>query len=233
MLSNKFRAFYLLRQTWRANIFAQKNDRGRLGMATPRYHIKVMRLARHPFLKRWLRSVILLLALAAGPVAADQSDPGLDRLFDELKRTGNTAEADRLTAEIWQRWVAHGSDRRAGELMRLGMNLMNSGLLAQAEQVFSALIDERPDFAEAWNKRATIRFLQGDDAGSRRDIARVIDLEPRHFGALSGLGMINMRAGDLQAALRAFEAALRVNPHLDQAVDITAKLRRRLGGQTL
>ena len=114
MLSTKVRAFYLLRQTWRANIFAQKNDRGRLGMATPRYHIIAMSSARHPFLKRWLRSVILLLALAAGPVAADQSDPGLDRLFDELKRTGNTAEADRLTAEIWQRWVAHGSDRRAG-----------------------------------------------------------------------------------------------------------------------
>ena len=136
-------------------------------MAGPRYHIVLMSSARHPFLQRWLRSVILLLALAAGPVAADQSDPGLDSLFDELKRTGNTAEADRLTAEIWQRWVAHGSDRRAGELMRLGMNLMNSGLLAQAEQVFNALIDERPDFAEAWNKRATIRFLQGDDAGSR------------------------------------------------------------------
>ena len=233
MLSTDVRAFYLLRQTWHANICAQKNGRGRLGTATPRYHINVMSAARYPILQGWLRSVILLLALTAGPVAADQSDPDLDRLFDELQRTGNTAEADRLTAEIWQRWVTHDSDQRAGELMQLGMNLMNSGLLGQAEQVFSALIDERPDFAEAWNKRATIRFLQGDDAGSRRDIARVIDLEPRHFGALSGLGMIHMRAGDLQAALQAFEAALRVNPHLDQAVDITAKLRRRLRGQTL
>ncbi|MEC9144926.1 MAG: hypothetical protein VYB26_00950, partial [Pseudomonadota bacterium] len=66
-----------------------------------------MSSARHPILQGWLRSVILLLALTAGPVAADQSDPGLDRLFDELQRTGNTAEADRLTAEIWQRWVTH------------------------------------------------------------------------------------------------------------------------------
>ena len=90
-----------------------------------------------------------------------------------------------------------------------------------------------PDFAEAWNKRATVRFLIGNDAGSRRDIARVMELEPRHFGALSGLGMINMRSGDLQAALQAFEAALRVNPHLDQAVDVTEQLRRRLRGQPL
>ena len=178
-------------------------------------------------------SLALTLTLASGPVVADQSDPGLDRLFEELQRTGDAAEADRLTNEIWQRWVAHDSDQRADELMRSGMGLMNRGLLAQAEQVFSTLIDARPDFAEAWNKRATIRFLRGDDVGSRQDIIRVIDLEPRHFGALSGLGMIHMRTGDLQAALQAFEAALRVNPHLDQAVDITARLRRELRGQTL
>ena len=178
-------------------------------------------------------SLALTLTLASGPVVADQSDPGLDRLFEELQRTGDAAEADRLTNEIWQRWVAHDSDQRADELMRSGMGLMNRGLLAQAEQVFSTLIDTRPDFAEAWNKRATIRFLRGDDVGSRQDIIRVIDLEPRHFGALSGLGMIHMRTGDLQAALQALEAALRVNPHLDQAVDITARLRRELRGQTL
>ena len=132
-----------------------------------------------------------------------------------------------------QRTVAHDSDRRADRMMRDGMDLMNRGLLEQAEQLFSALIGARPDFAEAWNKRATVRFLRGDDAGSRSDIVRVIELEPRHFGALSGLGMIHMRAGDLQAALQAFEAALRVNPHLDQAVDLTARLRKRLRGQTL
>ena len=199
----------------------------------PRHHIFHMTTARHPYLSRLLQATLLLLALSTGPVAADQSDPGLDRLFDELQRTGSEAEVDRLTGEIWQRWVAHDSDRRADRMMRDGMDLMNRGLLEQAEQLFSALIGAQPDFAEAWNKRATIRFLRGDDAGSRRDIVRVIELEPRHFGALSGLGMIHMRAGNLQAALQAFEAALRVNPHLDQAVNITARLRKRLRGQTL
>ena len=158
----------------------------------------------------------------------------LGSIWWQMEQTGPTARncARRVTL-IWRRWITHASDQRANSLMQDGMELMNRGLLDQAEQVFSALIDERPDFAEAWNKRATIRFLRGDDTGSRRDIARVIDLEPRHFGALSGLGMIHMRAGDLQAALQAFEAALRVNPHLDQAVDITARLRQQLRGQTL
>ncbi|MEC8122164.1 MAG: hypothetical protein VX113_09625, partial [Pseudomonadota bacterium] len=75
-----------------------------------------------------------------------------------------------------------------------------------AERIFTEIISAHPTHAEAWNKRATVRFMRGDDKGSRSDIARVIDLEPRHFGALSGLGMINMLSGDLPAALQAFGA---------------------------
>ncbi|MEK9960369.1 MAG: tetratricopeptide repeat protein [Rhodobiaceae bacterium] len=167
------------------------------------------------------------------PAAADQTDPALDRLFTELVRTGSDAEAEQLTSEIWTRWIASDGDPDADRLMQSGMALMNRGVLDGAEQVFSQLIHERPDFAEAWNKRATVRFLLGDDTGSRRDIARVIDLEPRHFGALSGLGMINLRNGDPAAALQAFEAALQVNPHLDRAVDVARQLRKQLRGQPL
>lgn len=180
----------------------------------------------------WLLFVGLIMGMAM-PAASDQTDPALDSLFKDLVRTGNKAEAEQLTSEIWSRWIASDGDADADRLMQSGMTLMNRGMLGSAEQIFSKLIQDHPDFAEAWNKRATVRFLRGNDAGSRRDIARVIDLEPRHFGALSGLGMINMRSGDLQAALQAFEAALRVNPHLDQAVDVTSQLRKQLRGQPL
>ena len=167
------------------------------------------------------------------PAVGDQTDPALDRLFTELGRTTSHAEAKQLTSEIWTRWIASNGDADADRLMQSGMALMNRGVLDGAEQVFSQLIYRRPDFAEAWNKRATVRFLLGDDAGSSRDIARVIDLEPRHFGALSGLGMISLRNGDPAAALQAFEAALRVNPHLDQTVDVARQLRKQLRGQPL
>lgn len=167
------------------------------------------------------------------PATGDQTDPALDRLFTDLAQTSSHAEADQLTSEIWARWIASDGDADADRLMQSGMALMNRGILDGAEQVFSQLIYHHPDFAEAWNKRATVRFLLGKDTGSRRDIARVIDLEPRHFGALSGLGMLNMRSGDLQAALQAFEAALWVNPHLDQAADVTRQLRKQLRGQPL
>ena len=184
------------------------------------------------YLSLYLPLCLLFIGLAM-PAAGDQTDPALDSLFTDLVRTGSQAEAEQLTSEIWSRWIASDGDADADRLMQSGMALMNRGMLAGAEQVFSQLIQDHPDFAEAWNKRATVRFLLGNDAGSRRDIARVIDLEPRHFGALSGLGMINMRDGDLQAALRAFEAALRVNPHLNQAVDVTRQLREQLRGQPL
>lgn len=184
------------------------------------------------YLSLYLPLCLLFIGLAM-PAAGDQTDPALDSLFTDLVRTGSQAEAEQLTSEIWSRWIASDGDADADRLMQSGMALMNRGMLDGAEQVFSQLIQDHPDFAEAWNKRATVRFLLGNDAGSRRDIARVIDLEPRHFGALSGLGMINMRSGDLQAALQAFEAALRVNPHLNQAVDVTRQLREQLRGQPL
>lgn len=178
-------------------------------------------------------ALCLFCMAGAMPAASDQTDPALNQLFADLLHTGNSARAEQLTTEIWARWIAADNDADADLLMETGMALMNRGVLDGAEQVFSQLIHDHPDFAEAWNKRATVRFLLGDISGSRRDIARVIDLEPRHFGALSGLGMINMQSGDLKAALQAFEAALRINPHHDQTVDITRKLRQQLRGQPL
>ena len=162
---------------------------------------------------RWIAATgLLVLAFMAG-AKADQRDPQLDSLFAELQRTTNQTAANGLVAEIWQRWTAFEDDPRA--------------------TIFSDLARTHPQHAEVWNKRATVRFMRGNDVGSRRDIARVIDLEPRHFGALSGLGMINIRAGDLPAALQAFEAAVRVNPHMDQAEAMIEDLRQRLRGRAL
>jgi len=182
---------------------------------------------------RWLLLVALfLLAFMAG-AKADQRDPRLDQLFADLQRTTNKSEADNLVTEIWQRWTAFENDPRATNLMAIGIRQMNLGQFDNAERVFTDLARSHPQHAEVWNKRATVRFMRGNHSGSRRDIARVIDLEPRHFGALSGLGMINLRTGDLQAALQAFEAALRVNPHMDQAEAMIENLRQQLRGRAL
>ena len=175
----------------------------------------------------------LVVGLAGGHAAADQSDPNLDGLFSKLQRVTSDATAKNVVAEIWQRWTAFEDDPRATSLMAIGIRQMNLGQLRNAERIFTEIISAHPTHAETWNKRATVRFMRGDDKGSRSDIARVIDLEPRHFGALSGLGMINMRSGDLPAALQAFEAAVRVNPHMDQAEAMIRELRATLRGRAL
>ena len=167
------------------------------------------------------------------PACADQNDPQLDDLFIALQASPSETQAANIELEIWTRWGNHPYDPLANRQMKKGIELMNSGHLGAAEDVFSRIINSYPDFAEAWNKRATVRFFRGNDTGSASDILQVIKLEPRHFGALSGLGMIRVRAGDFEGALKAYKAAQRMNPHLRQIKAIIDQLGKKLKGLAL
>ena len=167
------------------------------------------------------------------PACADQNDPQLDNLFIALQAGPSETQAANIELEIWNRWGDHPHDPFANRQMKKGIELINSGHLDDAEDVFSQIINSHPDFAEAWNKRATVRFFRGNDTGSASDILQVIKLEPRHFGALSGLGMIRVRAGDLEGALKAYKAAQRMNPYLPQIEAIIDQLGKKLKGRAL
>ncbi|MDC0062453.1 tetratricopeptide repeat protein [Candidatus Puniceispirillum sp.] len=167
------------------------------------------------------------------PACADQNDRQLDDLFIALQAGPSKRQAANLELEIWTRWCNHPDDPLANRQMKKGIQLINSGHLGAAEGVFSRIINNHPDFAEAWNKRATVRFFRGNDTGSANDILQVIKLEPRHFGALSGLGMIRVRAGDLEGALKAYKAAQRMNPYLPQIDAIIDQLGEKLKGRAL
>ena len=167
------------------------------------------------------------------PACADQNDPQLDDLFIALQASPSETQAANIELEIWTRWGDHPYDPFANRQMKKGIELMNSGALGAAEDVFSHIINSHPDFAEAWNKRATVRFFRGNDTGSASDILQVIKLEPRHFGALSGLGMIRVRAGDFEGALKAYKAAQRMNPYLRQIKAIIDQLGKKLKGLAL
>ena len=179
----------------------------------------------------FLATAMLLLAYA--PANADQTDPKLDTLFAALQTSLSNANAASLEREIWAIWTRYPDDQAINRQMDRAIKMMNAGRLDDAEAMFSAIISRKPAFAEAWNKRATVRFFRGDGAGSANDILQVIKLEPRHFGALSGLGMIKVRAGDLQGALQAYRAAQRINPFLPNIEDIIDKLGQRLNGRAL
>ena len=116
--------------------------------------------------------------------------------------------------------------------------LMEKGLTAMAEDedeaaltAFDAVVAHAADFAEGWNKRATVEYLLGDYKASMADIAHVLQLEPRHFGALAGLGQVELALGDKAAALKAFSQALAINPHLDDVADEIARLKKELDGK--
>lgn len=178
-------------------------------------------------------ALFLVMAVLMAPVArADQNDPALDGLFAELQRPDAAGSADGLTGQIWRRWLDSG-DPEVNERLETGMIAMNAGYLQAAEQVFDEVVAAAPDFAEGWNKRATVRFLLGDHAGSIADCARVLALEPRHFGALSGLGLIHATLEDDEEALRWFERALAVNPHMPGVKENISILQKRLRGKAI
>ncbi len=173
------------------------------------------------------------LLLAASPAAqADQADPRLDALFALLKETQNPLEARLAENQIWQLWMT-SDDATVNLLMGRGVDAMSAQDLKGAFKIFTEMIQIAPDFAEAWNKRATVLYLLGAYTESIADIDRTLELEPRHFGALSGLGLCNAELEHDEAALDAFQRALSVNPHMDSVRANAEMIRRKIDGNKI
>ncbi|HMR32937.1 MAG TPA: tetratricopeptide repeat protein [Geminicoccaceae bacterium] len=180
-----------------------------------------------------MRSRVLaaaLLLLSAAPALADQIDPRLPALFERLKAGPEAAVV--AEAEIWQIW-SEIFDAESAELLAEGTAAMATRSWPTALERFDALVERSPNFAEAWNKRATLHYLMGDYPASVADIQRTLALEPRHFGALSGLGLIFMTIGDPEPAIESFEAALAIHPYMPGARQNIEGLRAQVGGQEL
>ena len=154
----------------------------------------------------------------------------LSTLFDKLSASSDKASAEVIAGQIWAIWLEHRDDERLSQKLLLGTTQMNSGKLREAEKTFTNIIDTDPAFAEAWNKRATVYFLMGAFAQSKSDIAQTIIREPRHFGALSGLGLVETHLGNYAAALKAYEQAAALHPYLEGYEAITSALKKLIGG---
>lgn len=178
---------------------------------------------------RHLRAIALVLLpvfLHAPSAGADQTDPKLEGLFERLQAVEDKDAAATLTRRIWRLW--HKSDNAlVEEAMERGTEALAARRLVRAERWFDQVVDMSPEYAEGWNQRATVRYLRGRYSESAADIHRTLLLEPRHFGALSGLGLVYMELGQDDAALKAFERALAVNPHLSGARENIELLRQR------
>jgi tetratricopeptide (TPR) repeat protein len=162
-------------------------------------------------------SLCVALSLAMdGTAFADQNDPRLDDLFSALRETRDVYEARTLEEQIWEIWFEHDNPEYF-ELMVSGVRHMNANALNLALADFNRLVEIAPNYAEAWNRRATVYYLLEDYTASAADIDKVLELEPFHFGALSGLGLVRMGQRRFLEARTAFQTVLEVYPAMPGA----------------
>jgi tetratricopeptide (TPR) repeat protein len=171
--------------------------------------------------------LVLGLALPAGPAAADQDDPRLEALFARLKSASNAPAAQEVEASIWHIWL-QSDDNVIGLLMGQGINAMSRNDMRAALGKFDQIVKIAPNFAEGWNKRATVHYLLGNYPESLHDIEKTLNLEPRHFGALSGRGLVLLELDQLKGALESFESALKIYPKAAGASHNAEALRREI-----
>jgi tetratricopeptide (TPR) repeat protein len=168
---------------------------------------------------------------AAAPVLPSRQER-LESLFSTLKSATDEDAAKAAENDIITLWLESGSDT---------VDLMMSWVLAAMEEkdyglaldYLDRMLILKPDYAEAWNKRATVHFLEDDYPKAIADIERALALEPRHFGALSGLGTIMRDIGDEDRALAAYKKALEIDPHLDTVKEAVTEIEGELAGQEI
>src|SRR6476619_2149814 len=164
-------------------------------------------------------------------VGADRTR-GLDFLFGALKAAPDAASAKHVEARIWALWLQTPSDT-AALLMTRAKAAMDAQQMDVALKLLDSVVKLRPDYIEAWNRRATLYYLKNDYAHSLEDIQQVLIREPRHFGALAGLGMIMQDIGDEKRALDAFRKALAVNPYLEKVPELVKTLTEKVEGRDI
>ncbi|HEY5210826.1 MAG TPA: tetratricopeptide repeat protein [Stellaceae bacterium] len=147
---------------------------------------------------------------------ADQRDSRLPALFGQLKAAPSSDTAAAIQQRIWSIWMEAG-DPEIDKLMAAGDAAMSAREFPTALDAFNRIIKQRPDFAEGWNRRATLYYLMGEYQKSLDDIDRVLKLEPRHFGALSGRGLVDIKLERMDDAAKAYERYLEVDPRNEDA----------------
>lgn len=182
-------------------------------------------------MRKLFAALVLSLVAACSPGAgAPAHDPQLDRLFVSLKEAPDAAAAAPIEQQIWARWSESGSPT-VDILLERATAAESAGDPALAAEFLDQASDLAPQFAEPWKRRASLAYDAHDYAGAIAAIQETLRREPRHFGALAGLGLIYEELGQDRAALDAFRAALAVHPHYATAVRGAQRLAPKVDGQ--
>jgi tetratricopeptide (TPR) repeat protein len=156
----------------------------------------------------------------------------LDFLFGALKVAPDETSAKAIEQRIWAQWLISKSDT-TNLLMTRVKTAIDGKDLDLALRLLDSVVELNPDYVEGWNRRATLHYMRKEFGQSLTDIRRVLAIEPRHFGALTGLGLIMQELGDEKRALEAFRKALDVNPHLARVPDMVKSLTGKVQGRDI
>ena len=154
---------------------------------------------------------IIILILSTTTLSANDRDVELNKLFLELKKN-ITSSSSGIAQQIWMLWSTHPTDQKLTSILDEGSRLVQDQQLNRAIDVFTEAIELDPTWAEAWNKRATVFYMVGEFKKSQEDIDKVLELEKRHFGALAGQGMVNIKLKNYDKAKRSYQKAQEIYP---------------------
>jgi tetratricopeptide (TPR) repeat protein len=157
----------------------------------------------------------------------------IDELFNQLKNTTSYKKSKEIESKIWELWTTHPSKNNLTALMADGSVYMSQNKLETAYETFTRTIELDPNWAEAWNKRATVLYLMGKYELSQSDIDKVLELEERHFGALSGQGLVQTALNNYQKAIDSYIEAHKVHPNMKSPLIMIEKLQLQIKKESI
>ena len=165
--------------------------------------------------------VCLILLFSKFNAYSNDRDLRLKQLFNELK-INQSKVASVVEQEIWSLWSTHPTDEKLTARLKEGSQFVRNQQLIKAKEIFTEVINIDQNWAEAWNKRATVLYMLGEFQQSQNDIDRVLALEARHFGALAGQGLVNIQLKNYEKAIRSYQEAQKIYPAM-RSPDIMIK----------
>ena len=179
-------------------------------------------------------NIFLILLFCGNAIAGSKGkDVRLNQLFDQLKKSNDVSKSLEIEIKIWDIWSTHPTQEKLTLSLAKGSNLMSKGKLLPAYNIFSRIVESEPSWAEGWNKRATVLYLMGRYRDSLKDIDEVLKRESRHFGALSGQGLVQVKLENYEKAIKSYQAAQKIYPSMKTAKIMILQIEELIKGKTI
>ncbi len=175
---------------------------------------------------------LLIFLININNILANERQIELNKLFKELK-INDSSLSFKIEQKIWKIWSTHPNNEELTSLLQTGSDFVNNNQYFKAIEIFTEVINKDPNWAEAWNKRATVLYMIGDYQGSQNDIDKVLNLEKRHFGALAGQGLVNIQLKNYEKAIESYKKAQKIYPAMQSPKIMIKKIKELINQQLI